>query len=106
MRVSLVAVGGIDDHVHLLVRTRSTLSVAALVKQLKGASSRLVTAETGAPFRWQRGYGAFAVSGSGVDRVRAYILDQERHHAGRGRVPRVGGDTPTSAFPPHPARFR
>ncbi len=80
-----LAIGGMPDHVHLLVRFPTTVSVAGLVKQVKGASSRLLSlrlAEDGYPFRWQGGYGAFTVSRSHVSPVRAYIANQERHHAG------------------------
>ena len=77
---ALFAVGGIEDHVHLLVRIPTTVSVATLLKQLKGASSRLAGLATGETFKCQGGYGAFTVSKSLVPRVRAYIENQERHH--------------------------
>ena len=82
LRVELIAIGGMDDHVHLLVRLPPALSVAALVKQLKGASSHLANHEVPKPvgFRWQAGYGAFSVSGRLVPRVREYIENQEEHH--------------------------
>jgi len=31
-------------------------------------------------FRWQEGYGAFAVSCSQIDTVASYILNQPKHH--------------------------
>jgi REP element-mobilizing transposase RayT len=78
---TLIAAGGVEDHVHLLVRIPTTVPIMTLVKQLKGVSSRRITLETGAPFRWQGGYGVFTVRKSGVDQVRGYILGQERRHA-------------------------
>ena len=39
------AVGGVENHVHLLVKLHSTISVADLVKELKGSSSHLITHE-------------------------------------------------------------
>lgn len=78
MGAAALAVGGMLDHVHLLVRFPTTVSVAGLVKQVKGASSRLLSlqlADAGRPFKWQGGYGAFTVSRSHVPRVRAYIRD-------------------------------
>ena len=86
----LVAVGGIKDHVHLLVRLPSTVCVSAAVKQLKGSSSHFVNHEVlEAPrFRWQGSYGAFSVSERALPRVRDYILRQEDHHRA-GKVYRV-----------------
>ena len=77
------AVGGTPDHVHLLVRMPTTLPVAHLVKELKGASSHLVThaLRPVAFFKWQGGYGAFTVSVDQVQRVRDYVQHQKRHHA-------------------------
>ena len=79
---TLIAIGGPADHVHVLVRIPTTVSVAALVKQLKGSSSHLVNHCLGreARFQWQEGYGAFTVSKSVGPAVRAYIQKQEEHH--------------------------
>ncbi len=82
------AVGGMPDHIHLLVRFPTTLSVAALVKEVKGASSHLVTHEI-APqtsFKWQGSYGAFTVSKEAVPSVEAYIRQQKDHHTGGSLV--------------------
>jgi putative transposase len=82
LSAEVLAIGGVEDHVHLLVRMPTTLSVASLVKQVKGVSSHLVTHklvyEDG--FRWQGAYSAFSVSTSDVPRIRDYILRQEQHH--------------------------
>lgn len=82
LEANVLAVGGIADHVHLLVRIPTTITVAALVKQVKGASSHLVNQRLMArdSFKWQGGYGAFTVSKADVPRVRDYILHQEEHH--------------------------
>ena len=82
VEVDLVAIGGMEDHVHLLVRTPATMAVSRLVQQLKGASSHLINHEVRKDFafKWQGGYGAFTVSKRAVRQVRAYILDQEEHH--------------------------
>ncbi len=78
----VIAIGGIEDHVHLLLRFPTTVTVADLVKHAKGASSNLMTRELdpGRFFKWQGYYGAFTVAKSQVERVRAYILNQEEHH--------------------------
>ena len=82
MRVETLAIGGVEDHVHMLVRIPGTVAIAALVTQLKGASSHLMNHGIERPvgFRWQSGYGAFSVSRRLVPVVRDYILRQEEHH--------------------------
>jgi REP element-mobilizing transposase RayT len=79
----VLALGGMPDHVHLLVKTPSTVSAAVLTKQIKGVSSRLVKDQLtpGEGFGWQEGYGVFSVSPAHVTRVKAYVRDQEHHHA-------------------------
>jgi putative transposase len=78
-----LAIGGIADHVHLLVRFYTTIAVADLIKEVKGSSSHLVTHEItpGVFFKWQGAYGAFTIRKSEVSKVTAYIQNQERHHA-------------------------
>jgi REP element-mobilizing transposase RayT len=81
----VVSIGGMEDHVHLLARIPTTLTIARLAAQVKGSSSHLVGPND--IFRWQGGYGAFTVSKEGVDPLKAYILDQPRHHAGQTLKP-------------------
>jgi REP element-mobilizing transposase RayT len=85
LSVQVIAIGGIEDHVHLLVRIPSTVSIAEVVKQVKGASSHLVThvLVPGEFFKWQGAYGAFAISKNHVNRVRDYVLNQKEHHRER-----------------------
>ncbi|HEX6038633.1 IS200/IS605 family transposase [Longimicrobium sp.] len=81
LKVEVVEIGGIEDHVHVLVRFPATISISDLVKQLKGSSSHLANHEVlPRGFKWQGGYGASSVSPRHVNRVRRYVLDQERHH--------------------------
>ena len=77
------AIGGMEDHVHLLVRLHPTIAVATLVKEVKGTSSHLVSHEItpGELFKWQGGYGAFTIRKKDVLRVKAYIENQELHNA-------------------------
>ena len=81
------AIGGVEDHVHLVVEIPSTLSVADLARRLKGASAHLLNHEPPAlhRFRWQVGYGAFSVSPRHLPAVEAYVRDQARRH-GCGRI--------------------
>jgi REP element-mobilizing transposase RayT len=80
--IELIAIGGVEDHVHILVKIHSTHSVAKFVGYLKSFSSKFVkkNGERCNDFAWQKGYGSFSVSSSIVDRVRNYINNQEEHH--------------------------
>ena len=82
LKVEMLAIGGTADHVHVLARIPSTVCVADLVKQIKGASSHLLshTIPDMDGFRWQGGYGAFTVSKALAPKVREYIQHQEEHH--------------------------
>jgi len=77
-------VGGVDDHVHLLVGLKPTHGLADVMRVLKGDSSKWIHTELGVRnFAWQDGYGAFTVSKSGVNAVREYVRNQEEHHRKR-----------------------
>jgi len=78
----LVALGGVEDHAHLLTRLPATVSLAELVKQIKGSSTHLVThlLAQGASFKWQGGYAAFSVSPRHLRQVSDYIANQRYHH--------------------------
>lgn len=74
-----LAVGGIEDHIHLLVELQPNMAVAKAVNLLKSNSSRWM-GQQGAQFAWQEGYSSFAVSASNIPVVKKYVLNQEAHH--------------------------
>ena len=75
------AIGGVGDHVHLLIGLRATACLAEVVRDVKAVSSRWVHEEIGErAFAWQEGYGAFTVSPTARASVRRYIANQEEHH--------------------------
>ena len=77
-------IGGMGDHVHLLLGLRATHSLAEVVRTIKSVSSTWVHEEMRLPaFVWQEGYGAFTVSASQRDSVHRYIARQEDHHRHR-----------------------
>ena len=81
LRGVLIEAGGMPDHVHLLLSLRPTPSLADVVKNVKGGSSRWMNQRSdGERFGWQDGYGAFTVSPSQLDVVRRYIQCQKEHH--------------------------
>jgi putative transposase len=69
-------IGGMEDHVHMLIQLPPTLSLAIALKEIKANSSKWM----GPRFAWQRGYGAFSVSKSNVSAVARYIRNQAAHH--------------------------
>lgn len=77
-----VHVGGVADHVHVLLGLPPSLAVATRVQRLKGASSHMLNKEFAElAFRWQGGYGAFSVSRSGYEACRDYVINQQHHHS-------------------------
>lgn len=82
---TLLEIGGVSDHVHLLTKFKPTATVSDMLKSVKSGSSKWVNEERSKlrKFGWQDGYAAFSVSESSVDAVQRYIRDQERHHSGQ-----------------------
>jgi putative transposase len=74
-----VAIGGTENHVHILFHLSSMLALAKAAQLLNGNSSKWI-GEQGTKFAWQEGYGAFSVSSSNLEAVARYIGNQEAHH--------------------------
>lgn len=74
--MKILAVGGTEDHAHILFHLPPKLALAKAVLLLKANSSKWL----GDRFSWQEGYGAFSVSSSNLDAVIRYIRNQEKHH--------------------------
>lgn len=75
-------VGGVADHVHLLISLNQNHCIADFMRELKASASKWVNQSGFIPtrFEWQRGYGAFSVNQSLKETVRRYIQRQEEHH--------------------------
>ena len=80
------AIGGTEDHIHLLIQIPPSLPVAKAVLSIKSNSSRWAN-EEGHQFAWQEGYGAFSVSSSNAPAVIEYIRTQDVHHKRVGFEP-------------------
>jgi len=89
VREELVALGcpvqivnGMPDHIHVLFLLNPQKSVAEVIKYAKGSSSHSINDQnlTQKKFSWQKGYAAYSVSESQVQRVFNYIKNQEQHH--------------------------
>jgi len=83
--LTAIMAGGIENHVHLLVGMRPTMTVSKALQLLKGASSHWLheTFPKLRLFQWQDGYGAFTVSKSQIPDVVEYIRQQREHHKAR-----------------------
>jgi len=84
-KASLLAAGGISDHVHLYASLPSTISLAEAVNAVKSNSCRWIHEQfrNRRGFAWQEGYGAFSVSKSSEEAVISYIENQKEHHRRR-----------------------
>lgn len=82
----VVAIGGTPDHVHILLELPPSMPIAEAVRLIKCNSSKWLheTFPTHGAFAWQTGYAGFTVSRSVVDKVVAYINNQEDHHRTQG----------------------
>ena len=81
-KMKVLAVGGVEDHVHVLLSIPATLPVSKAVQLLKGNSSKWIhdTFREHRSVEWQEGYGAFSIGISGVDDTARYIANQAEHH--------------------------
>ncbi len=78
--MTVVAIGGIEDHAHALLELGPVLGIAKAAQVLKANSSRWMKGRTKLQFEWQEGYFACSVSLSQVATVRNYIENQPKHH--------------------------
>jgi REP element-mobilizing transposase RayT len=77
-----IIVNGVDDHAHIFVGLKPSMTLSDLVRDVKNNSTNFINENkwiTG-KFSWQEGYGAFSYSHSQIETVYNYILNQEKHH--------------------------
>jgi REP element-mobilizing transposase RayT len=81
LKCPALAVGGVEDHVHMLISYPPTMALANLLRDIKANSSKWIheTFER-EEFAWQPGYGGFSVSKSAEPTVEKYIFNQVEHH--------------------------
>ena len=77
-----LAINGVEDHVHLLAKLRPDKALSDVLRDLKANASGWMhdVFPDLKEFSWQRGYGAFTVSQSNVEKVQDYISRQKDHH--------------------------
>lgn len=79
---TLLKIGGVEDHVHLLVKLSPTIAISDILRKIKSNSSKWVNerSDMSRKFEWQSGYAAFSVSESQMPAVGDYISNQAEHH--------------------------
>ena len=76
------AIGGMPDHLHVVISIPPRLAIADILGQLKGASSHYANEKhLGGDFAWQGEYSVFSISESGLEKVISYVTAQKKHHA-------------------------
>ncbi len=80
--MTTLAVGGTENHVHMLVSLPGTLSISKAAQLFKGGSSKWIhdTFPVHEEFAWQEGYDAFSIGVAGLPNTVAYIEAQAAHH--------------------------
>ena len=81
-KIKAIEIGGVEDHVHILLSLPATMPIAKALQLIKGGSSKWVheTFPEHRLFGWQEKYGAFSVSVSQLDKIVQYIRGQPKHH--------------------------
>lgn len=77
-----IIINGVADHVHVFVGIRPPVNISDLVRDIKNNSSKFINEQKfiHRKFSWQEGYGVFSCGHSQIDRVYAYIANQQEHH--------------------------
>ncbi len=105
MNTPSLAVGGTEDHVHLLVRLPPLLAVESLVEAVKTASLNAFTSRIrpGWRFEWHPTYGAFTLAQAEAPRAMQYVRNQKSLHAAQTLWERWERcEAPTSPLRPPP----
>ncbi|HEU6447840.1 MAG TPA: IS200/IS605 family transposase [Verrucomicrobiae bacterium] len=81
-KMKAMEIGGVEDHVHILISLPSTMPVSKAVQLIKGGSSKWIHEMFPEQwlFAWQEEYGAFSVSVSQLEKTVEYIKGQSAHH--------------------------
>ncbi|MFY7806665.1 MAG: IS200/IS605 family transposase [Limnoraphis robusta] len=83
------AIGGIEDHIHLVVSIPPTLSISEFVKKIKGSSAHYmnhVLSTSSDKFTWQEGYGIFSMGYKQLEKAVTYVNNQKQHHLNQSLI--------------------
>jgi putative transposase len=86
-------IGGIENHIHLIVSIPPRISVSDFVQHIKGSSAHYLN-DLGSPevFAWQLGYGVFTLSKNQLEPAIEYVANQKQHHAQKTTIPALEQD--------------
>lgn len=78
-------IGGMEDHVHLVVCVPPTLLISDWIGQMKGSSSHYINHRIANRhlLDWQTGYGVVSFGTADLPWVIRYVRNQKQHHAKR-----------------------
>jgi len=78
----LYRINGVEDHIHIVTQVHPTIALAALIKEIKVASTNYIKANNLFPDfeQWQVGYAAFTYAYSARQDLIEYVKNQEEHH--------------------------
>ena len=77
-----VTIGGITNHVHVVIYSKSTISVARMAQVIKGGSSEMINESRIFPFKfsWQHEYGCSTFAEQDLQKLMDYVSHQYEHH--------------------------
>ena len=84
----LYCLGGMPDHLHILVSIPPNVSVSEFVRDVKACTSKMLKDNPNFPtfYGWNSGYGAFSYSPNEMPMIENYIKNQKRHHKSKNFV--------------------
>jgi REP element-mobilizing transposase RayT len=78
------AIGGMEEHIHLVASIPPTLSISDCVHKIKGSSSyhwnHSLSVDSN-KFYWQEGYGVFSLGSKQLEQATNYVKNQKAHHS-------------------------
>ncbi len=81
VRCPVLAIGGVEDRIHVLVKLSTTVTIAQLIMEYKGYSSRILHHRfPDLDFRWEMGYSVFPVDPLAVGSATEFVRNQKTHH--------------------------
>ncbi len=77
---NIIAIGGIEDHIHILIQKEPKYSISKIMCCLKASSSKFIRENFIENFMWQKGYSVFTVDAYSIEKIKSYINNQEERH--------------------------
>ena len=97
------AIGGMEDHIHMVVSIPPKISIADFVRRIKGSSAYHMTRcglDTPSNFGWQRGYGIMSMGSKQIDSAVKYVVNQKAHHGQNDVIPALETEMYDNNGPP------